>query len=265
MSASRLAFAFVFLAIFATGVFYYGAKLNENRAWIEALSDWPETRLVERSFEIISDKGLQPPLIRVDARDDGEIALQLASCEERVRAEDKRRRAALELLCNSPYGETIRDDVEAWNAAYHLIAVRDTRAQDGVCVSTPPTTMVPTSTFPAGCKPPHWRIARRLAGDALAAARLLGAAAPPRREFGAALGGDDSSAYQGDWAMVDGGRDEGAQFVLNSEGFRLARDKPVTIEAVARAHGGGQLRFQRRAEDVAFRRSPRHVQIRRDR
>jgi hypothetical protein len=235
-------FPLLALAIFLGGLAYYGERLDKNAAWVDALGAMPESRLTGRAFEFIADIAVQPPILRVTKDGEDNIGLKLESCEALAGASGLRE-AALKILCQTRYGEAIRDDVEAWNAASHTIAVRDNRSQTEFCdVAQKDGDNAPHVYFSFGCKPPHWRIYRRLSGEATGGVRLLPAAAPPQSEFAPVFSGDVGSQYQSDWATIDAGRDEAAAYVLETEPFGLERAARVTVETAARL----------RTVDVAF-------------
>ena len=236
-TAPPLWFLSACLAAFLAGVIFYSAKLDHNAAWVADLGEFSESRLTARAFDVIADPSLQPALFSVENDADHNLALKLASCEEFWNASGARE-AALRILCNTPYGQIVRNDVAAWNAASHLIAVRDNRAQDDLCQDPQARGDDEKRVyFPLGCKPARWRVYARLAGGAEAALTMLSDAAPPQDEFAAVFSGDIHSRYQSDWATVDAGADETADFTLRAEPFALERGHDVTVEVAGRLHG----------------------------
>ncbi len=227
--------ALVFGVAFLLGVYFYSGKLRENLAWSEALGSWPETRLVERTFELVTRP--DAALARLVVGAPGELRLEVESCEHRqMGGLTRERRIAFDLLCNSPYGETIRDEAEAWNAAFHLVAIRDNRVRDTICDAPEPGQDAKGLFLARGCKAAKWRAYRRLDARAMSSARVIPGASPPLEEFATMASVGDASAYQSDWAAIDGGADESAEFrFVSDSAFSIGPGQVVTIGLAGRA------------------------------
>ena len=129
-------------------IIYYRGKLVDNVNWEAKVSVDEETRLHASIFDIASERGLIRP--RLGRR--GELFLEQPPCEALMlndprhmvgtpgtsvagaeKDDLKALKTALTLLCTSPQGEEIRNEIEAWNASFDLLAIRDNRFQNETC------------------------------------------------------------------------------------------------------------------------------------
>lgn len=225
------------------GLYYYRAKLSANVIWDHKVSIEQETRLDSSIFEIGRKRGL----IGSKKGPSGELLLEGPNCEGQILAdaaikggnlsaeELRSYKTALRLLCNSPQGEEIRNEIETWNATYDLLAVRDNRFQDESCQSQ--REGLSAEVFvPRDCKPNAWKVERVLADNRVAASWIPGAEPPPA-DFSVVSDDDQKFGYAGDWAMLKSADPESGdrpRYRMNSETIDLSSTKEVVIDVVGR-------------------------------
>lgn len=116
-------------------------------------------------------------------------------------ADDDQKRRLLTLLCNSPQGEEIRDEINEWNSSFDFLAVRDNRSQDDRCEQAEVSAKI---FVPPGCKPNKWKVDRVL-GTGTASAAWMPRAEPPPDQFGEVVTDpEDLTQRAGDWGRVSG-------------------------------------------------------------
>ncbi|MGJ5088997.1 hypothetical protein ACQR06_26025 [Bradyrhizobium sp. HKCCYLRH1065] len=227
----------------AGGLLYYRAQLFANVNWDRGVFIEDETRLDSSIFNIARDRGL------IGSRNGaaGELFLDGPDCEGQILSDDALKPAAsaqelrdhrttLRLLCGSPQGEEIRHEIEAWNAVYDLLAVRDNRYQDDGCQSKRGDLKAHVFV-PRDCKPNLWK-AERIFADSRVAASWIPGAEPPPDDFSKIA--DEKSAYAGDWAMLKSAEaDPGNKplYRLHSEKIDVPPNKEVMIDLVGRLRG----------------------------
>jgi cell division protein FtsI/penicillin-binding protein 2 len=229
----------------AAALFYYLDRLAANVAWDREVAVEQETRLNATLFKIAVARGL----IASQPRRSGELFLSPPPCEglilkdplkiygarnaEYSASDERDYRIALRLLCNSPQGEEIRSEIEAWNAIYDMLGVRDNRFQNEKCESG--REGLSAEIFvPRNCKPNSWKVERLLQGGS-ATASWIPAAEPPPADFSMIADPDRAFAFYGDWAVLRSGEGEDAnrpKYRMSSGEITL--DKEVTIDVVGR-------------------------------
>jgi cell division protein FtsI/penicillin-binding protein 2 len=111
----------------------YGANLIRNRNWVSHVEVQTLSALDAAVFKRLVDNGM----IWAERRP-GIVLLQHTPCTTATRLApgtavvrgtptENQRRQLIELLCRSPQGEFIQNEVEAWNLSYELLAIRDNR------------------------------------------------------------------------------------------------------------------------------------------
>jgi hypothetical protein len=111
----------------------YGANLVRNRDWVARVEVPTLSALHEAVFKRLFDNGL----IWAERRP-GLVFLRYTPCTSSTRAApdtavvhgaptQDQRRQLIDLLCRSPQGQFIQNEVEAWNLSYELLALRDNR------------------------------------------------------------------------------------------------------------------------------------------
>ena len=244
-----------FAAIFTAAcsllaLLYYSEKLVENIGWNNTVHVEHESRLSASIFKIVADRGL----VRPKTGRGGELFLNTPTCEaltlkkpddllkdvNEQAASAKDRENALRLFCNSPQGEEIRNEIDAWNATFNLLAIRDNRFQTPTCQLNRKD-LSADIFVPRDCKPNSWkveRLVRELPSETsipVPAAWIPGAE-PPSREFGMIADPDQRYAFAGDWAMMRPGRvesDSRQQYRLSDE-ITVPATGQVTIDIAGR-------------------------------
>jgi cell division protein FtsI/penicillin-binding protein 2 len=187
---------------------YYAARLADNFEWGSKVEVERESRLTEKVFAAAKENHL----IAASRDSGGRLLISSPPCEELVlkrTADQDEKRRLLDLFCNSPQGQEIRAEIEAWNTSFDFLAVRDNRSQDATCERQG---LVANIFIPAGCKPNKWNFARVIGTGAVSAAS---GAEPPSEQFGEVVTDpDDLTFYAGDWARVagDANRDPASPF-----------------------------------------------------
>ena len=187
------------VAAFA-GLYYYAARLADNFEWVEKVQVERESRLVEQVFAAAKENRF------ITARRDssGRLLITAPPCEELMlkrTADDDQKRRLLALLCNSPQGEEIRDEINEWNSSFDFLAVRDNRSQDDHCERSEVTAKI---FVPPGCKPNKWKVDRVLGTGTASAAWMLGAEPPPDQFGEVVTDPEDLTERAGDWGRVSG-------------------------------------------------------------
>jgi cell division protein FtsI/penicillin-binding protein 2 len=243
-----------FAAIFTVAcsllaLLYYSERLADNVGWNTTVNVEQESRLSASIFRIVAGRDL----ISSKTGRRGELFLNTPPCEaltlkepddmlpgvDKTVASAKDRENALRLFCNSPQGEEIRNEIDAWNATFDLLAVRDNRFQTPTCQSSRKD-LSAEIFVPRDCKPNSWRIERLMQNgpvpnDPVPAAWIPGAE-PPYQEFGMIADPDQRYAFAGDWAMMKPGlveSDRRQQFRLSDE-ITVPATGQVTIDIAGR-------------------------------
>jgi hypothetical protein len=221
------------LAVFcaAAGWVYLHASIARNLRWDEHVEIEHESRLGSVIFDLAQAQRLLLPY----RGPQGELLIRRPSCEElmtQATLDNSGRAAALRLLCNSPQGEELLNEVDAWNASYDLLAVRDNRFQDEKCLEKELTAAI---FVPRGCKPNSWKV-ERILGDEAVPVDWIPKAEPPPGDFAMLVDLQAPSWFAGDWAMLRSARTERSerpQYRL-SDTLTIPAGQIVTVDIVGR-------------------------------
>jgi cell division protein FtsI/penicillin-binding protein 2 len=250
------------LAALTLGAAFSG-RLAENRNWakdppVAEASDLPG---------ILFNKLREAGLVWVEGRS-GRVVLRYASCENSIRRlpeevppnlAQSELDAMLVLICRSPQGDEVRNEIDQWNQSFNLVAVRDNRALDTLSVPAGVTGpkqrhlvcrngSTPIGLYvAAGCLPSDW-----------SAELAHGVTAPPARDavppfFDFAFIAEDQHLWESDWfrpvtlfpgraTASDGGAATGDQESGTPEQFYRLKTQiapgyePLTIDLIGRPH-----------------------------
>jgi cell division protein FtsI/penicillin-binding protein 2 len=254
----------VFVAIWfvRTLIAGYGEDLVKNREWVGHVEVPTLSALHATVFRRLVDNGL----IWTERRP-GFVLLHQTPCTSATMAAPENApvhgtptgnqiRQLIDLLCRSPQGQFIQDEIEAWNLSYELLAVRDNRsvnlfrpvtarqqpprqrpddagAAAQVVVRRCATSAVLAHFFvPPHCYENAWQ-AVYVSGAVRLSASTSPNAEPPPRDF--AFLATEGITYPGDWrtfAPFAGARERGEQAAPVSY-YELSTDIPVGAEPVA--------------------------------
>jgi cell division protein FtsI/penicillin-binding protein 2 len=180
----------------------FSGRLADNRNWakdppVAEASDLPG---------ILFDRLREAGLVWIEERPD-RVVLRYASCENSIRRlpedvpanlDQSQLDALLVLMCRSPQGDEVRNEIDQWNQSFDLVAVRDNRAvntreRHPVCRNG----STPIGLYVApGCLPSDWS-AELVRGPGVVAAPAGGDAAPPLYDF--AFIAEDQHLWESDW------------------------------------------------------------------
>ncbi|KMO41067.1 hypothetical protein [Methylobacterium aquaticum] len=221
----------------------FGASLVKNRAWVRSAEVPSLSQLNEAVFErLVANR-----LIWAE-REPGQVLLRHSPCTnvtrsapdkvaERGSAPEERLQQMFDLLCLSPQGSFIQDEIEAWNLSYQLLAIRDNRnmvrpevtlpasgkraaskgaTSKGARKPPPPPrlerkvkacdkdekdkTVTVRFVVPHHCYENRWAATYLTEGTAGVPAQVNPNAEPPGRDY--AFLALDNIAYPGDWRVV---------------------------------------------------------------
>jgi cell division protein FtsI/penicillin-binding protein 2 len=220
-----LPFVAVILAIWAVRgeIAQYGASLVKNREWVTRVEVPVLSALHGTVFARLVSKGL----IWAE-RDPGLVLIRHSPCTNVTRAapdfafvrgtpSGKEREQLIDLLCRSPQGQFIRNEIDAWNLSFQLLAIRDnrnvnlaperlgrTRGRQAPNTATPaPRCTNPAVSVrffvPSGCYENEWNIAYLRDGQHLQA-HLNPTPQPPMRDY--VFLAAQNMKYPGDWRVV---------------------------------------------------------------
>jgi cell division protein FtsI/penicillin-binding protein 2 len=230
-------------------LFFYRGRLAANVAWDGKVTIEQETRLHASIFKIAQDRAL----VRATPGPQGELLLQSPQCEAVMLKDplaakgspgnsgdltERQFRTALRLLCESPQGGEILQEIEAWNAAFDMLGVRDNRFQDEACQSDRKDLNAQVFV-PRDCKPNLWKVERVLESGNIAAT-WIPRAEPSPQDFSMIADPASDFAFFGDWAVLKSGTPEGGyrpRYRMHSDRLTLRANRSTTVEIVGRLRG----------------------------
>lgn len=226
-TATVLALVLVLASILSIVLWCFADAVGETRRWVEAVAIDPPGRPAGRLLKAALAAGL----VRFEP---STATVVVAQCDARYdpalggadgRPLDDERVRLLGALCDRSDGRFLLDEIEAFNASFNLLAVRDVREAPDLCDDG---RAIDERVVRHDCRAAPWSAGVQTADSAFAPVALSRQRRPPQRDY--AFLAAQTAGLASDWAVLPPGADDD----LYRLATRLSGRAAVEIDLIGR-------------------------------
>lgn len=215
--AYRLLVPLLLLGLVGGGIWFLTGHFVKNSVWVPDLRIKIASRRTKELFEFAQKANV----IQFDVstgiygHDACEALYDAPNIHTKGNLSDSEVRRALQELCETKFGEDIRNELTLWNSSFRFLGIRDNSNKRRVCDDNLP---IKVSVILKGCLISTWTVERLDPGSGKTTANQTGLDSPPHRPF--AFIAKRGGSFFADWINVSGVQPTNAgignRFVLSS-------------------------------------------------